>query len=51
MEIPVYLLPSKGKQFSSFISASMAAALGLVLVCCSQRLCHHIIIVVLSIPL
>jgi len=33
--ISTYLRPSKGKQLFSFISASIAAAFGLVLICCS----------------
>ena len=48
-EIPVCLRPSKGKQLFSFISASMAAAFGIVLICCSQRLCHSAIFAILSI--
>ena len=40
LEIPVYLRyvylrPSKDKQLSSFVSVSTAAAMGLVLICCS----------------
>ena len=46
--IPAYLRPSGGKQLYSFIS--VAADFGLVLICCSQRLCHPAIINVLSIP-
>jgi len=48
LDIPAYLRPSEGKQLFSF--ASVAALSGLVLICCSQRLCHSVIIVVLSIP-
>ena len=44
LEIPAYLRSSKGKQlFFSFVSASTAATLGLILICCSQRFCHHAI--------
>jgi len=46
LDISAYLRPSKGKQLLSFISASR-----LVLVYCSQKLCHPAIIMVLSIPL
>ena len=46
LEIPVYLRPSKGKWLFSFVTA-----FGLILICCSQRLCHSGVIVVLSIPL
>ena len=51
LEILVYLRPSKGKQLFSFISSSMAALFGLVLVCCCQRLCYSAIISVYIIAL
>jgi len=34
--IPAYLRPSEGKQLFFFMSTSVAAALGLVLIWCSQ---------------
>ena len=43
LEIPAYLRPSEGKCLVSFVSA--AAAFGLVLVFCSQRLCYPAIII------
>lgn len=49
LEISAYLRPSEGKQLFSFISA--ATTLELILICCSQELCHPAIIIVLSIPL
>jgi len=45
LEFPAYLRPSKGKLLFPFISASVAAAFGLVLICCSQRFCHPAIII------
>jgi len=42
---PAYLRPSKGKQLLFFISVLVAAAFGLILICCSQRLCHLGIII------
>jgi len=35
LDIPAFLRPSKGKQLFSFISVSVTAAFGLVLICCS----------------
>jgi len=49
LEIPADLRPSKGKQLFPFVSASMAAAFGVVLIRCSQRLCYPTIIAVISI--
>ena len=49
LEIPDYLRPSDGEQLFSFISVSVAAAFGLILIC--QRLWHPAIIEVLSILL
>ena len=40
MEIPAYPRPSKAQQLFSFLSASTAAALGLILTCCSLGPCH-----------
>ena len=41
LEIPAYLRPSKGKQTFSFVSVpTAAAALGLILTCCSLGLCY-----------
>ena len=51
LEITVYLRPSEAEQLFSFVSASMAVAFGLVLIYCSQRLCHPTIVAVLSIML
>ena len=51
LEIPAYLGSSKGMQFFSFVPVPTAAAFGMVLICCSQRLCHPPIIAVLSITL
>jgi len=51
LEIPAYLRPLKGKQLFFFVSMSTAAALGLILTCCSLGLCHPAIIAVLSIAL
>jgi len=48
-EIYAYLRPSKGKQLSSFIF--VCAAFWFVHFCCSQRLCHPTVILVLSTPL
>jgi len=45
LDIPAYLRPSKGKQLFLFIFACVAAAFGLVLIYCSQRLCHPAIII------
>jgi len=36
----VFLRPSEGEQRFSFVSASMAAAHGLILTCCSPGLCY-----------
>lgn len=49
LEILAYLRLSKGKQLFSLVS--VAAACGLNLISCSQRLCHLTITIVLSIPL
>jgi len=51
LEIPAYLRPSEGKHLSSFVSASTAAALELILTCCSLRLCYPAVISVFSIML
>ena len=52
LEIPVYVRPSKGKQFFfSFVSVSMAAVFGHTLACCSLELCYYSVIAVLSIML
>jgi len=40
LEILMYLGPSKGKQLLFFVSVCTAAAFGLVLICCSQRLIY-----------
>jgi len=52
LEISAYLRPPKGKQFPpSFVSASTAAVLELILTCCSLGLCYPAVIVVFSITL
>ena len=51
LEIPAYLRPSKGKQLFSFVSASTAAALELILTCRSLGLCCPAVIAVFSITL
>ena len=57
LETAVCLRPSKSKQLfpplpnSSFASVSTVAAFGLILTCCSLRLCYPTIIAVLSIVL
>ena len=51
LEILAYLRPSKGMCISSFVSASMAAAFGLILICSSLWLCHSSIIAMFSITL
>ena len=50
LEIPAYWRPSKGKQFF-FVSMSMAAVFGLVLICCSLVLCYSAVIAILSFTL
>ena len=48
LEIPAYLRPSKGKQTFSFVSVPTAAALGLILTCCSLGPCYSTVNGVLS---
>ena len=52
LKILAYWRPSDDKQlFFPFVSASVAAAFGLVLICCGRRLCHPAIISVLTVTL
>lgn len=41
----------KVSSFSSFVSVSLVAAFGLVLICCSLGLCHSAVVAVLSVAL
>jgi len=51
LEIPAYLSPSKGKRIFFFSFVSVAAAFGLILVCCSIGLRCPAIVAVLFITL
>lgn len=47
----MYLRLFKGNGFSSFVSVSLVAAFGLVIICCGLGLCHSAVTAVLSITL
>ena len=46
LEIPIYLMPSRGKQIFSFASASTVAAFGHISTCCGLGLCNSAVVAV-----